>query len=310
MRYTRFIFGIVGMIQLILMLIMLLTLGCVGMMWIRFRRQPVVVWSFSYQVKLALTGLIAFIADTVGVGSFAVGVAMAKLFNTFQDEQLPAINNGAQVIPGALSAFFFLKWVSVDVLTLWVLVIGTCIGGVLGGHMVSRLSQQKIRAIMILSFLGIILLLLAKVFGLMTLKGDVTALRGVPLSLGFIGVFICGGLTSAGVGLFAMIQGVLFLLNVSPVLAFPIMMTAGALQQPLTTMIFLKNDRIPIRETWMISFFGCFGVMIALPIVTHLSSDTLHGLLLLILVYNVFTIGRAFFSVRRRYARQWSMRVT
>lgn len=52
---------------------------------------------------------------------------------------------------------------------------------------------------------------------------------------------VCGALTSVGIGLFAMVQGVLFLMNVSPIVAFPIMTTAGAMQQPLTTLVFYNK---------------------------------------------------------------------
>ena len=57
-------------------------------------------------------------------------------------------------------------------------------------------------------------------------RGDVIALRGIKLVIGFI-VMLCGMLTCAGVGLFVMVQSVLFVLNMSPMVAFPIMMTAG-----------------------------------------------------------------------------------
>ena len=60
-------------------------------------------------IKLGLSGIVAFIADTLGIGSFAVNVAMAKLLGTFPDEELPAVNNGAQVIPGTIESLFFMQ---------------------------------------------------------------------------------------------------------------------------------------------------------------------------------------------------------
>ncbi len=68
--------------------------------------------------------------------------------------------------------------------------------------------------------------------------GHIDSITGFPLIIGFLGVMICGALTSVGIGLFVMVQSVLFLLNVSPLVAFPIMTTAGAIQQPLTTWCF------------------------------------------------------------------------
>ncbi len=75
-------------------------------------------------------------------------------------------------------------------------------------------------------------------------------------------MIICGALTSVGIGLFVMVQGVLFLLNVSPVVAFPIMMTAGAMQQPLTTLVFVQQNKIPLKKTLILSLAGCIGVLL------------------------------------------------
>ncbi len=51
------------------------------------------------------------------------------------------MNNGAQVIPGALESLFFLKYVDVDLMTLTTLVIGTALGGIIGGYTVSHLKK-------------------------------------------------------------------------------------------------------------------------------------------------------------------------
>jgi uncharacterized membrane protein YfcA len=109
-------------------------------------------------------------------------------------------------------------------------------------------------------------------------------------------MIICGALTSAGIGLFALVQGILFLLNVSPAVAFPIMTTAGAMQQPLTTLIFLKQRKIPIKKTLILSLAGCLGVVMVLPIFKYFSSSTLHCILICVLIYNIISIGKAFFK--------------
>jgi len=281
-------------LTLILAAIVFLTLTCVIVMGLKLRSAKKVAISTIDATKLIFSGIVAFISDTLGVGSFAVNVALARLLNTFPDEQMPAVNNGAQVIPGMLEAFCFLKWVQVDLTTLLTLVAGTCIGGLLGGGIVSRLHKQAIRLAMVICFSGIIVLLLCHQFRLLPVGGDIAELHGVKLTLGFFAMIICGALTCVGIGLFALVQAVLFLLNVSPEVAFPIMMTAGALQQPLTTLVFLKYDKIPLKKTLILSLAGCIGVIITLPVVTHLTVTWLHHLLLCILTYNVLSIGHAY----------------
>lgn len=124
------------------------------------------------------------------------------------------------------------------------------------------------------------------------------ALREWSLIAGFCGMIVCGALTSVGIGLFAMVQGVLFLLSVSPVVAFPIMMTAGAMQQPLTSMVFLKQRKIPLKKTLILSLGGCIGLAIILPMFHLLTVGNLHLLLLCIVTCNLISISRDYWRSR------------
>lgn len=289
-------------ITLIISSILILSLFCVAAMIYRLVGQPPVHVSTSEYCKLIGSGVVAFIADTVGVGSFAVNVALAKLLGTFRDDELPAVNNGAQVIPGTIESLFFMQLVDVDLTTFITLIGGTCLGGLVGGAIVSRLSRQAIRLAMMCCFLLIIGLLLCHQFHLISSDGDVVELHSWKLIVGFGAMAVCGALTSVGIGLFAMVQGVLFLLGVSPLVAFPIMTTAGAMQQPLTTLVFLQQNKIPMKKTLILSLAGCLGVGITLPLFTHLTVTWLHSLLLVILIYNFFAVGRTYRQSRRTTA--------
>lgn len=278
--------------------ILVLTLFCGAVMCLKLWNQPAEPLSYIQYLKLTVSGVLAFIADTLGVGSFAVNVALAKLMGTFNDDELPAVNNGAQVIPGTIESLFFMHLVDVDLTTLLTLVAGTCIGGLLGGFVVSQLSKQAIRLAMICSFALIIFLLISHQFRWLPVGGELTELHSWKLVLGFFALVICGALTSVGVGLFVMVQGVLFVMNISPVVAFPIMTTAGAMQQPLTTLVFLQKDKIPLKKTLILSLSGCLGVLITIPLFTQLTINGLHLFLLCILIYNFFAIGRTYLHAR------------
>lgn len=284
--------------KLIMIAIVVLSLFCVGMMLYKLKKQPAVHLSVMDYCKLIISGIIAFIADALGLGSFAVNIALAKLFGTFSDDELPALNNGAQVMPGVIESLFFMQLIDVDLVTLVTLVAGTCVGGLIGGSVVSRLSKQAIRLAMICCFTLIIGLLLCRQFDIFPIGGTLTALHSWKLALGFGGMVLCGMLTSVGIGLFVMVQAVLFLLGVSPMVAFPIMTTAGAMQQPLTTLTFLQQDKIPLKKTLILSLAGCVGVAFVVLIFDNLTITWLHSLLLLIVTYNLFNIGRTYLQAR------------
>lgn len=280
--------------KVLMFCIVVLTLACMLAMLYNLKKQPNIQLSFGEKLKLFGCGIVAFISDTLGIGSFAVNTALAKFLKTFPDEEIPAMNNGAQVLPGAISAFFFMKFVDVDLTTLITLVIGTSIGGILGGKIVSHLNKQSIRLTMILCFSLIVALLISRKLGILSIGGTETELYSWKLILGFVGVAICGALSSAGVGLFALIQGILFLLNMSPIVAFPIMMTSGAMQQPLTSMIFLKHNKIPLKKTLILTAGGCLGVLITVPIFSYFTASWLHSLLIAVLLYNIYAISKAY----------------
>lgn len=286
-------------IPLIVFFILLLSVSCAIAMVYQLRRQPAILLSMVDYCKLIGSGILSFIADTLGIGSFAVNVTLAKLLGTFHDDELPAVNNGAQVIPGTIESLFFMQFVEVDLVTLVTLVLGTCVGGLIGGFVVSHLSKQMIRLSMMCCFLLIIGLLLCHQFRWISMDGALVEFHSWRLMVGFFATMICGALTSVGIGLFAMVQGVLFLLGASPLIAFPIMMTAGAMQQPLTTMVFLQQGKIPLKKTLILSLAGCLGVLITVPLFYHLTITWLHLLLLVILVYNFLAISYSYRQTKR-----------
>lgn len=279
-------------------LIVVFALGVCALMLYSYRRQRQLAkapLTLSVKIKLAACGVVAFISDTVGIGSFAVTIAICKYFKLAADEELPGLINTAQVIPGVFEAILFLQVIHVDMLTLEVLVIGACLGGILGGMVVSHFNQERTRIWMASAFILLALLILCNQFNLLPIGGNEALLRGWKLWAGFFGMIVCGFLPALGVGLFALVQVLLFLLGLSPLVAFPVMTTAGALQQPLTSSGFLLNHRVPIRRTIIVSLAGIVGVLITVPFVTHLSMYLLRWLLLAIVVYNATMMLRAYF---------------
>lgn len=293
-------------IYLITISILLLSLFCFTVMAYKLWRLPAQPLSYLDYIKLCSSGVISFVADTLGIGSFAVNVALAKLLGTFHDDELPAVNNGAQVLPGTIESLFFMHLVDVDLTTLITLIAGTCIGGLLGGFVVSQLSRQAIRLAMICCFPLIIFLLICHQFQWLPIGGELTELHSWRLTIAFFALMICGALTSVGIGLFVMVQAVLFVMNISPVVAFPIMTTAGAMQQPLTTLVFLQKNKIPLKKTLILSLSGCLGVLITIPLFTKLTINGLHLFLLVILLYNFLAIGHTYLRSRpmKLYSQQ------
>jgi uncharacterized membrane protein YfcA len=278
----------------ILSLVLLLTVITLLLMFFQMLKEKPICIRFAVKLKLIICGFVAFISDALGIGSFAVEVALCKFWKLADDKDLPGILNGAQILPGTIEAIFFLKLVSVDVKTLSILVGGACIGGVLGGLFVSKLKQQTIRITMFFAFIGIAALILVNQFHLLPVGGTETLLISWKLWVGFFAMIICGALPAVGVGSFALIQSALFLLGLSPLVAFPIMTTAGALQQPLTAMTFLFEKKMLLKKTFIITIAGTLAVLITVPLVSHVPLVYLRWLLLCIVTYNAVSMLKSY----------------
>ncbi|MBK2027515.1 sulfite exporter TauE/SafE family protein [Allofrancisella guangzhouensis] len=285
----------------IVSLIILLSIFCTIYMVYKLVKQQdnFSALTFKQSIILASSGVTAFLADTVGVGSFAVNIAIAKTFKLVRDAELPGFVNGAQVIPGAIEAMFFLGVLHVDVVTLVVLVLGTTLGGFIGGIFASKIKTSTIRLIMIFAFTLVIFLLLGKLLGFLPIGGSLMKLTGIKLVLGFIGMFAAGFLVCFGVGLFALVQAILFLLGMSPLVAFPIMTTAGAIQQPVTTFAFTMNNAIPLKKALIVGIFGVIGVFIGFHVVTALSIEQLQWLLVVVIAYNTINLLNSYYKSKK-----------
>ena len=248
------------------------------------------------KLMLAITGVVAFVFDTIGVGSFAINIAVCRTLKLIKDAEIPGFVNGAQIIPGAIEAVLFLGVLHVAPITLCTLVLGATLGGFLGGIFASKINTWLIRMIMIFAFILVICLLLGKLLHILPIGGDLLALSGWKLWAGFVGMFVSGFLVCFGVGLFALVQTVLFLLGMSPLVAFPIMTTAGAIQQPVTTFAFLLNNTVPLRKVLIVGGFGVIGVFIGFNIVTLLSTEQLQWLLVVVIGYNTISLIRTIYS--------------
>lgn len=262
-------------------------------MYVLYRENGSVHTSVSKR-KLAFSGFIANVADTLGLGSFAVLVACNKAWKLIDDKKLPGTLNGQSVLPAMLQSLLFLQIVEMDILTLVVLVIGAGIGGLIGGYVVARMDKQNIRIAMSLGFVAIALLVLLQQMELVPMAGEDNALTTSKLPIGFLAMILAGMLPSIGVGIYAPTQGFLFLLGLSPIVAYPIMTTIGVIAQSVTSYAFVRKKEVALKETMWITFPGILGVVVAVPLVTYVDPVNLRWLLFVIVSYNALTIWRTY----------------
>ncbi|HEY4442679.1 MAG TPA: TSUP family transporter, partial [Steroidobacteraceae bacterium] len=204
------------------------------------RRSSTVRWPTPVEL---LIGFVTDFFDTLGIGSFAPTTAIYKLRRIVPDELIPGTLNAGHAPSAIAEALIFVTAIVVDPLLLVAAVGSAAAGAWLGAGVVARLPRRAIQALM-----GVALGIAGTVFTAINLGalpggGTAMSLGGWKFGLA-VGInFILGALMSAGIGMYAPCMITLALLGMHPLAAFPIMMGACALLQPVASLRFFQTGK-------------------------------------------------------------------
>jgi uncharacterized membrane protein YfcA len=272
-----------------------LALGLAGLAFVfagvrAARRSHALRWPTPIENLIGFT--VAFF-DTLGIGSFAPTTAILKLRRMVPDELIPGTLN-VGLTPAALTeALIFVTAIIVDPVLLVTVVVSAAAGAWLGAGVVARLPRRAIQITM-----GIALLIAGSVFtavNLGALPGGGVAMNLVGWKFGLaVGInFVLGALMSAGIGLYAPCMITLALLGMHPLAAFPIMMGACALLQPVASLRFFQTGAFAWGPSLGLAFGGVVGVFIAAYVVKSLPLIALRWLVIVVIAYAAFAMLRS-----------------
>ena len=255
-------------------------------------RQPDQIIRRPTVLELAIGAVVAFF-DTLGIGSFAPTTAIFKLRHIVPDELIPGTLNVGLTAAALIESLIFVTAIIVEPVLLITVVVSAAAGAWLGAGIVARLPRRAIQVTM-----GIALLIAGSVFtavNLGALPGGGTAMGLVGWKFGFaVGInFILGALMSAGIGLYAPCMITLALLGMHPLAAFPIMMGACALVQPVASLRFFQTNKFAWGPSLGLAVGSIPGVLIAAYIVKSLPLSALRWLVIVVIVYAAFAMLRS-----------------
>ena len=231
------------------------------------------------------TGFITNFFDALGIGSFARLAALFKFFKLVPDRIIPGTLNVSCCLPVILEALIFMTIIEVDPITLIAMIAAATAGSFVGAGLVSRLPEKKVQLYMGIALLIVAVLILSGLLNIMPVGGDAIALSGSALLFGIGGNFILGALMTIGIGLFAPCMALVYLLGLSPRVAFPIMMGSCAFLQPVASCKFISAGAYDRKASLWISLTGSAGVLIAAYIVKALPLTTLKWVVVGIIIY-------------------------
>lgn len=243
-------------------------------------------------------GLVTNFFDTLGIGSFAPMTALFKATKVVDDAVIPGTLNVANTLPIIFMAFWYMNGIEVDFLTLTSLIGASTSGAWLGAGFISKFSKQTIQLTMGLALFATASIMTLSVVGVIDGfgTGDSIGLTGGLLIVGVVSHFILGALMTAGVGLFAPSMAVVYLLGLSPAVAFPIMMGACAFLLPVASIKFIREGKYARKQSLTIAFSGILGVFIAVSIVLNLPMDALAWLVIGVVIFTSLSMLQSYFN--------------
>ncbi len=270
--------------------------------------------------KVSAIGFITNFLDTLGIGSFAPTTALLRGFKQIEDRVIPGTLNVSCTLPVITEAFIFITVINVDMITLVAMLAAATIGAWVGAGLVSKLPEKKVQIVMAIALLATAFLMAAGQFGWMPGGGaplteafegvknnlvyanmDVDGqMLGVPI--GVVGTklviavvvnFVLGALMTAGIGLYAPCMALVYLLGMSPRVAFPIMMGSCAFLMPVASIKFVKEGAYNRKAAMGITIGGLIGVFIAAYLVKSLPLQILTYLVIAVVLYTAITMMMA-----------------
>ena len=216
-------------------------------------------------------GLVTDFFDTLGIGSFAPTTLLFKVFKFLDtDKKIPGTLNVAHTIPVILEAVLFLTGVKVEGITLFSMIAAAIAGALVGARIVNKLPEKKIQLVMGVCLIVTAFLMASGQLGWLKALGagnEAVGLTGIKLIIGVVGNFILGALMMAGVGLYAPCMAMVYMLGLSPLVAFPIMMGSCAGLMAIGSPEFIKAGNYSRIGSVAITIGGVIGVTIAYTLV-------------------------------------------
>jgi uncharacterized membrane protein YfcA len=280
---------------------LLLTLAAIGVAfafaWITGarRRSPSAAGQAGGSPTLldAAVGFVTNFFDTLGIGSFATTTTFFRSMRMVDDRLIPGTLNVGHALPTVAQALIYIAIIQVDLTTLVLLIAASGLGAWLGAGVVASWSRRAVQFGMGIALLVAAALMLASLRHWLPGGGTALALTGAKLYVALAGNFLLGALMTLGIGLYAPCMIMIYLLGMSPIAAFPIMMGSCAVLMPVGSLQFIRKACYDLKAAVGLAIGGVPGVLIAAYLVKSLPLDWVRGLVVLVVIYTAIMLLRA-----------------
>lgn len=236
---------------------------------------------------LGLTAVanITLFFDTLGIGCYAPMTACFKFSKLVQDRYIPGTLNTACVVSMAVESLIYITVIQVEAVTLVTLIIASSIGAFFGAGIVAKLPVNKMRLGMGCALLAVAAIMLLGMLDLMPVGGEAIGLSGMRLVISALVCLVLGALMTIGIGAYAPIMALVYLMGLSPAVAFPIMMGSCAFLIPAAAVRFVKEGVYDRKAALVTNTIGIGGIFVAAFLVKSMPLAILKWLVVAVIIY-------------------------
>lgn len=245
-------------------------------------------------IPLILIEALTWFLGTFGVSDGAINMVAYRGLHVTDTRKLPGTMLVGAMVPLAVMSVSYLNAVSFSVKTLLVLIIVQAIGGFVGASLVKKLPIQSVRLIMALALLATAGVILARTYLFHVEGGEELGLTGVRLIVAAVLLSLTEALTMMGFGNTTPNICILLALGVSPLSVYPIVMTANTAGCLMGCVRFIKDGTYVRKAALIEAAAGLIGVLLAVRLVTGMSSGLLQLLMIVLMAYSAGSLLREY----------------
>lgn len=245
-------------------------------------------------IPLIFIEALTWFLGTFGVSDGAINIVAYRGLHVTDTRKLPGTMLVGAMVPLAVMSVSYLNAVLFSVQTLLVLVIVQAIGGFVGASLVKKLPIQSVRLIMALALLATAGVILARTYLFHVEGGEALGLTGVRLIVAAVLLSLTEALTMMGFGNTTPNICILLALGVSPLSVYSIVMTANAAGCLMGCVRFIKDGTYVRKAALIEAAAGLIGVLLAVRLVTGMSSGLLQLLMIVLMAYSAGSLLREY----------------
>ncbi len=245
-------------------------------------------------IPLIFIEALTWFLGTFGVSDGAINMVAYRGLHVADTRKLPGTMLVGATVPLAVMSVSYLNAVAFSMQTLLVLIVVQAIGGFVGASLVKKLPIQSVRLIMALALLATAGVILARTYLFHVEGGDTIGLTGIRLVIAAILLTLTEALTMMGFGNMTPNICILLALGVNPLAVYPIVMTANTAGCVIGGVRFIKDGTYVRKAALIEAAAGLIGVLLAVRLVTGMSSGLLQLLMIVLMAYSAVSLLREY----------------